>query len=249
MSGLIFQNNSTKCKNWDNTSKLITEPNIISLSGYYSPAGSTTLLSISGTNFFSYSTISFATFKPTVFFINSNILQFYIPSTLKSGTYTIQVFNGYIGSNIVTYNIDNASGYWLLNNNGNISNTNSTGLQASTVSITSLSRGPPIITDASSNINPYIVPYNITWIICNTNNHTVFIQLPSVTECIGREIIIKNPSGTHPVLSNDSNIISINYLDEDENNTNIILPAIQGAWATIVYKGNYWVTMQSNFTS
>ena len=125
MSDLVYQNYNNRCQGWSAPSSL-TGPQINSLSGYQSPAGSSTVVSISGVNFFSYSTIRFGTFTPTTYFINSNIIQFYIPNTLSSGTFPVQVFNGSIPSNIVTYTIDNASGYWMFNsNNGTISNSNS----------------------------------------------------------------------------------------------------------------------------
>ena len=89
MSDLVFQNYNNRCKGWTNPSSITFGPQIDSLSGYYSPAGSTTLVSINGQNFFSYSTISFGKYRPTVYFINSNILQFYVPSTLNSGTNTV----------------------------------------------------------------------------------------------------------------------------------------------------------------
>ena len=106
MSDLVYQNYNNRCKGWVNPSNLNFGPIIYNLSGYYSPAGSTTLVSINGDNFFSYSSISFGTFKPTVYFINSNILQFYVPSTLNSGIFPVQVFNGSIYSNSVNYTID-----------------------------------------------------------------------------------------------------------------------------------------------
>jgi hypothetical protein len=127
MSDLVYQNYNNRCQGWTPPSSL-TGPQINGLSGYQSPAGSSTVVSISGVNFFSYSTIHFGTFTPTTYFINSNIIQFYIPNTLSSGTFPVQVFNGSIPSNIVTYTIDNASGYWLLNPGGSISNTNSNGV-------------------------------------------------------------------------------------------------------------------------
>ena len=235
MSGLLFQNYSNKCNGWTNPTNLYFGPNIVSLSGYYSPAGSTTLVSISGANFFSYSIISFGTYNPTVYFINSNNIQFYVPSTLNSGTYPVQVFNGSVGSNIVNYTIDNASGYWILNGNGSISNTNTNSL----VSVTSLSRGAPItITGA------YTLPNNVNWIICNTTGGNVTITLPSGSLYIGRELMLKN-IGTNKVISNVANIIVPINTDTP---TTIILPDTAGAWATIVYNGNLWITMQSNFS-
>lgn len=235
MSGLLFQNYNNKCNGWTNPNNLYFGPNISNLSGYFSPAGSTTLVSISGANFFSYSTITFGTVNPTVYFINSNILQFYVPSTFTSGTYPVQVFNGSIGSNIVTYTIDNASGYWLLNSNGSISNTNTSGTNSSLVSITSISRGAPVtITGA------YTVPNNVNWIICDTTAGIVTITLPLGIEYTGREIMLKN-IGTNNVKSSAVNIIPLN----NGISTDIILLNTL-SWVTIVSDGNYWITMQGN---
>jgi|688.fasta_scaffold99359_3 hypothetical protein len=128
MSDLVYQNYNNKCKGWVNPSNLSYGPEIISLSSYQSPAGSSTVVSINGTNFLSFSTIRFGTFSPTVYFINSNILQFYVPNTLNSGTFPVQVFNGIIPSNSINYTIDNASGYWLLNPGDSITNTNTNGV-------------------------------------------------------------------------------------------------------------------------
>ena len=125
MSDLVYQNYNNRCQGWTNPTSNVFGPQINGLSGYYSPAGSTTLVSISGSGFYSYSTLAFGTYNPTSYFINSNNIQFYVPLSLNSGTYTVQIFNGSIGSNIVNYTIDNASGFWLLNSNGTISNTNS----------------------------------------------------------------------------------------------------------------------------
>ena len=110
----IFNN---KCKGWVNPSGISYAQQINSLSGYYSQSGSTTLVSINGANFYSYSNILFGIYNPTVYFINSNIIQFYVPNTLNSGTFPVRVFNGSNGSNSVNYTIDNASGYWLINAN------------------------------------------------------------------------------------------------------------------------------------
>ena len=241
MSGLLYQN---RCQGWSSPSAGFG-PQIASLTGYYSPAGSTTLVSINGTNFYSYSTISFGTFKPTVYFINSNILQFYVPSTLSSGTFPVQVFNASTGSNSVNYTIDNASGYWMLNSNGSISNTNTSGSGSSLVAISALSRGvPTVLTGILYNniLTPYIVPSNVTWLICNSSA-TIFITLPQGTQYIGREITIKN-ANVYYVNSAVPNIIQ---KDDMTGYTTMILPYIAGAWVTLVFNGTYWIRMQSNF--
>jgi len=240
MSDLVYQNYNNRCQGWTNPSSLIFGPQIVSLSGYYSPAGSTTLVSINGQNFFSYSSISFGTFKPTVYFINSNILQFYVPSTLNSGTFPVQVFNGSVGSNSVNYTIDNASGYWVLTN-GYITNTNTSG-QTSMVRVGSLSRGAPFTITVDydfTNLLQTPSPNSINWIICNSNNPIINLTLPFGTDYIGREIMIKN-IGTSAVISTDDDIIAL-----DGSDTTTILSAT-GKWATLVYDGTNWNIMQAN---
>jgi hypothetical protein len=236
MSDLVFQNYNNRCKGWTNPSSITFGPQIDSLSGYYSPAGSTTLVSINGQNFFSYSTISFGTYRPTVYFINSNILQFYVPSTLNSGTLTVRVVNGSVSSNFVNYTIDNASGYWLLNSNGSISNTNT--IQSSLVSIGSLARGAP------KTINPTIntILKSDNWVICDTSLNNISITLPSGPDNIGRELMLKN-IGLNTVISSFSNIIP---LTSGTTTTTLILSAGPGTWATLVYDGTNWIIMQGS---
>lgn len=248
MSNLVFQNYNNRCKGWTNPSDLFFGPNIAFLSGYQSPAGSNTVVSINGTNFYSYSTIKFGTFNPTVYFVNSNTLQFYVPSTISSGTFPVQVFNGSIPSNSVNYTIDNASGYWLMNSNGSISNTNN-----GPISVSFLSRGAPFtittttydFTDTTLNTNAN----SISWIICDTATVGGEITITLPISVNGRELMFKN-NGTHAVRSIDSSgayIANINPLSGPS--TDIILPGVTGNWATIVYDQtqNKWITMQANF--
>jgi hypothetical protein len=245
MSDLVYQNYNNRCQGWTNPSSINFGPQIISLSGYYSPAGSTTLVSINGQNFFSYSIIAFGTFKPTVYFINSNLLQFYVPSTLNSGTFPVQVFNGSIGSNSVNYTIDNASGYWLLTN-GSITNTNTSG-QSSLVLIASLSRSSPFTITGDynfTNLTQTPSPNSINWIICNSSS-PITITLPSGSNYVGREIMFKN-IGTGTVLSVTNNIINL-------DGTSSIYPyiilsaAVPGKWATLVCDTTQnWNIMQGN---
>ena len=183
MENFLYQNYNNKCKGWVNPTSISYAPQINSLSGYYSPSGSTTLVSIDGANFYSYSKILFGTYNPTVYFINSNIIQFYVPNTLNSGTFPVKVSNGAIYSNSVNYTIDNASGYWLINANGTITNTNT-----NSVFVSSLSRSAPFIVTSS-----YTVQNTDNWIICNGTG-TIVITLPSGTLYTGREIMFKNIS-------------------------------------------------------
>ena len=236
MSDLVFQNYNNRRKGWTNPSSITFGPQIDSLSGYYSPAGSTTLVSINGQNFFSYSTISFGTYRPTVYFINSNILQFYVPSTLNSGTNTVYVVNGSVYSNPVNYTIDNASGYWLLNSNGSISNTNTN--QSSLVAISALSRGAP--KTITSTMSPYTILKSDNWIICNSTT-IITITLPSGPDNIGRELMFKN-TGSGTVTSSLPNITSL----DGTTTNNLILSAGPSTWATLVYDGTYWIIMQGS---
>jgi len=250
MSDLVYQNYNNKCQGWVNPSNLSFGPQITFLSGYQSPAGSNTVVAINGINFFSYSTISFGTFSPTVYFINSNLLQFYVPNTLTSGTFPVRVFNGSFGSNTVNYTIDNASGYWLLNSNGStISNSNTSG-----VNVTWLSRGPPVYIDNSTNVynstNPYTIPNNVNWIICDGGvpENNTYIQLPIGTSYIGRELTIKSLTGGF-VVSTMNNIILLTSGPMGVAQ-NIILPSSSGQtfWATLVnYDGTLWIIMAANW--
>ena len=237
MSDLVFQNYNNKCQGWTNPENLVFKPQIISLTGYYSPAGSTTLISIFGNYFYSYSVILFGTYQPTTYFVNSTTIQFYVPYTLNAGTYPVQVFNGSTGSNVVNYTIDNASGYWLLNSSGSISNTNVGGTNSSVVSLTALARGAPINVTTST----YTVPNNINWIICNYSSGTLVITLPSGTQFTGREITIRNIT-TNAVNSNSANV-SLNGIVSNS----LLLTGIKGTWATLVYDGTNWIVLQNNF--
>ena len=230
MSGLVYQNNNNKCKGWVNPSSLSYAPQINSLSSYYSPSGSTTLVSINGANFYSYSKILFGTYNPTVYFINSNIIQFYVPNTLNSGTFPVQVVNA-IGSNSVNYTIDNASGYWLQNNNS-ISNTNT-----NSVSVTSLSRGAPITVDSDYDFG---INNSNNWIICNGLGDISIVLPPDAPS--GREIMFKN-IGSFNVVSDSTLNNILNLLN---NSTNLI--AGPGKWVTLVYDGSSsnWIVMQGN---
>lgn len=231
---------SAKCQGWSKPGTFNYDPYIDSLSSYQSPAGSNTVVSINGSNFcYMVSTISFGTFFPTVYFVNSNIIQFYVPNTLSSGTFPVQVFNGSIGSNIVNYTIDNASGYWLLNSNNNISNTNSNGVVA-----TWLSRGAPVTLDNSYIIsNPYVVPNNVNWIICNSATN-IYVTLPTGTQYSGREITFKNVNSGSSIYATSAVIQPF----IGGANTNIIILSGGFQYVTLVFDGSSstWITMQEN---
>ena len=119
------------CLGWNNPSSISSNPVITSLSSYFSPLGATPLVVINGINFRSYSVISFGGYFPSTIFISSDQIQFYVPNTVTTtGNYPVQIFNDIYPSNIVNYYLDNASGYWLLNNsNQTIGNTNTNGVE------------------------------------------------------------------------------------------------------------------------
>jgi hypothetical protein len=130
MSGLPF--NTGLCQGWVPPGTNYAVPTITYMSGTYSPAGATTLIAIFGTNFKLYSTIKFGTFTPTMIFISSQQIDFYVPTTAPGGgsIYPVQVFNDTYGSNVVNYTLDSAPGFWKLSNiyDGVIENTNYGGL-------------------------------------------------------------------------------------------------------------------------
>jgi len=116
---------------WNNPSSISSNPVITSLSSYFSPLGATPLVVINGINFRSYSVISFGGYFPSTIFISSDQIQFYVPNTVTTtGNYPVQIFNDIYPSNIVNYYLDNASGFWLLNNSTQmIGNTNTNGIE------------------------------------------------------------------------------------------------------------------------
>jgi hypothetical protein len=178
----------------------------------------------------------FGTFIPTVYFINSNLIEFYVPNTLNAGIIPIQVFNGSMYSNIINYTIDNASGYWLLNPNKSITNTNDNGIVVSY-----LSRGPPITIDSTQ--NPYILPNNINWIICDTSQGNVNLTIPFGTDFIGREVMIKrigncSVSSTYPNITSFDNTIVSNIIMSSNKQHNYL-------WVTLVCNGSNFLTLQA----
>lgn len=248
MSDLFTPSYSTRCQGWTNPYNLVFGPQIIGLSSFYSPAGSTNLVSITGENFYSYSSVSFGTFNPTIYFVNSKLIQFYVPSTLNAGTYPIQVLNGSFSSNIVNYTIDNASGYWLLQANGSITNTNMNNGN-SIVVVQSFSRGAPVTISEINSV--YTVPNNVNWLICYNAvaEDPITLDLPSGTMYTGRELMIKTiPNASlgfsAPAVSTSQPVIV--PLDGGVQTNTLFYSTLNSQWATLVYDGLSWVIMQSN---
>jgi len=244
MAGLLYQNSLTRCRGWINPNDLYFGPQIAGLSSYYSPAASTSLVSIKGLNFFSYSNVRFSTYSPNVYFINSTQLDFYVPSTLPAGTYTVQVFNGSNGSNIVNYTIDNASGNWMINPNQTITNSNPAGLFVNGT----FSRGAPYtiptnetvyVCDSRKNSLNQIIYDN--WLICDPPQlNYLTIQLPSASQYVGRELMFKNGSNYNV----DNNPVIL--LSNNDKSGELFLAGFIGASITLVSDGTSWVAMQSS---
>jgi len=214
---------ATHCQGWVNPSSTFYGPIIISLSSYYSPAGSTSLVTITGENFYSYSTVLFGTFNPSVYFVSSNSLQFYVPSSLLPGIYPLQVFNGAVGSNIVSYSLDNSSGYWIINPNGSITNTNTGGIELSK----SLTFADGTIQNTA--YNPLIgeikmfggltLPTNYLWCdgtsISTTTYATLFNVIGYKYGGAGATFNLPNLLQKFPLGSKDNTNMSVNYVDSN----------------------------------
>ena len=111
-------------KGWSNPSATISSPMIIGLSSDKSPASLETIVAIIGTNFRPYSIIKFGKYAPQPIFINSELIEFYVPLSVGKGQYPVQIYNGTMGSNIVTFQVDDAVNFWGLDNFNQIYNNN-----------------------------------------------------------------------------------------------------------------------------
>lgn len=158
--------NNSSCIGWNNPTSISIKPIITSLSGFYSPAGTTTLVVIFGKNFRNFSKIRFGAYTPNTIFISSDQIQFYVPIAATAGVYPIQVFNDTLASNVVTYNLDNSSGYWYLNlATQRINNTNIGGVVVGSPSNPALF-GPTLISLADVNYPAISTKTNVptgTW--------------------------------------------------------------------------------------
>jgi len=106
-------------RGWSNPNRAVA-PTITGLSTNKSQATLLTIVAIVGSNFRPYSSIRFGGFTPDIIFINSDHIEFYVPTIIsKPATYTVQVFNGSNGSNIVNYQVDDALNYWILDSEVN----------------------------------------------------------------------------------------------------------------------------------
>ena len=139
--------NTGLCQGWANPGTNYAVPTISFLSDTYSPAGGTTLVAIFGTNFKLFSTVKFGTYSPNMIFISSQQIDFYVPSSASFGNYPVQVFNDTYGSNVITYTLDDAPGFWYLNPTYSnvITNSNVGGLSIDGSIVINNIPGPPIV--------------------------------------------------------------------------------------------------------
>ena len=98
----------------------------------------------------------------------------------------------------------------------------------------SLSRNAPVtVTDAT-----HTVAETTSWLICNRAG-TVTLTLPTASSWTGREIMVKTIQA-QTVISAATNISPL----DGGALTTAILPATDGAWATLVSDGTNWIIMQ-----
>lgn len=233
----------SRCQGWAPPTNFVT-PVITSLSSYYSPAAATALVSIHGANFYSYSNVVFGTAYPTPYFINTNQIDFYVPNTFAPGTYTVQVNNGSYPSNVVNYTIDNASGFWQLNSNGSISNTNTNPSSTTTppaaglAQLGALSLGAPLVINASNPVPTAAQIAAVNWILCDLSS-SFLLTLPAAGQYAGRQLMVKS---TQSAVTTSTPIYP---LDSATTTTSTLLTGA-GKWATLVSDGTYWIVMQAN---
>lgn len=114
-------------RGWTNPNATISSPTITALSSDKGAATLEIIVAIIGTNFRPYSTIKFGNYTPQSIFINSELIEFYVPLYVNKGQYPIQIYNGKVGSNIFTFQVDDAVNFWGLDIHNQIYN-NSNGL-------------------------------------------------------------------------------------------------------------------------
>jgi hypothetical protein len=109
-------------------------------------------------------------------------------------------------------------------------------IKSGRVGNTRVATGIPAIKTAS-----FTVAATDRFLVVNGASAIVTVTLPAPAANAGRELTIKNLSGTYTVVSASSNVRPAN------SNTagTAILAATAGAWATLVSDGAAWVVMAS----
>jgi hypothetical protein len=99
----------------------------------------------------------------------------------------------------------------------------------------SFGRGAPVtVTDSL-----YGVPLTTNWIIANRSGQ-IQLVLPTASDFTGRELMVKTITA-NTVISANSDVVPL----IGGTAGTAILPATDGAWATLVSDGTNWIIMQS----
>jgi len=193
-----MQFQKTACRGWAPHTENFTVPVISTLSIYASAVGATTMVSVFGSNFYSYSSILFGSEVPSVQFVNSNCLQFYVPTYLVAGTYPVQVSNGASRSNIVNYVVEPTSGLWQQLSDSSIVNTNANAFSSASVAGTGIVRmgvlslsAPLTITDSNQEQMTQATVGQYNWIICNASAPYT-LPVPTAQQYAGRQLMVKS---------------------------------------------------------
>jgi hypothetical protein len=243
---ISMQLQKSACRGWVPPAENFGVPIISSLSIYASNAGATAMVSVFGSNFYSYSSVLFGNEIPSVQFVNSNLLQFYVPTYLSAGTYPVQISNGASRSNIVNYLLEETDGFWQQQSDGSIANTNANASSSAGVAGTGIVRigglslaAPLTIDDDNAAQVTSATVGQSNWIICNVSS-SYTLPLPSAAQYIGRQLMVKSTGGT--VFASQA-VYPQNSADPSSLTT--VLLEGSGNWATIVTDGTSWIVMQS----
>lgn len=101
---------------------------------------------------------------------------------------------------------------------------------------TSLSTTAPVTKTTS-----FTLADSENWIIANGASANVTATLPAASSWVGRQVTIKNLSGTYTVISASSNVVPLN----SSTAGTAILAATAGKWATLVSDGTNWIIMEA----
>jgi hypothetical protein len=101
---------------------------------------------------------------------------------------------------------------------------------------TSLSTTAPVTKTVSFSLSD-----SENWITANGASANVTVTLPAAASWIGREVNIKNLSGTYTVISASSDVVPLT----SSTPGTAILAATAGKWATLVSDGTNWIIMKA----
>jgi hypothetical protein len=136
----------------------------------------------------------------------------------------------------------NTGGYGTANERLRITSAGNVGIgntaPQATLHVTgSFSRGAPV-----TKTGDFTVAATENWLIVNNASANTTVTLPTASTNTGRELMLKNLSGTYTVISNASNVVPL----AGGAAGTAILPATAGAWCTLVSDGTNWIIMQAN---